>query len=237
MSRTLVFWLAVLLVFAGAITSWIGLKRLRARSQAGAVAVRDDDPVSKTGEELTEFEFTDQFGKPFGSRDLEGKVWIGSFFFADCPALCVVQNNEIAKLHRRFADQGLNVVSITVTPKTDPPHKLRAYGRRFTTDREHWKFLTGRDIDYVRQVGIDIFALVAADETHTAHVAVFDRSGRRRGAYKVTARDEYVKLVKLIEEVLAQKPVSGVPTTDSTSSAETNETPEDVTAEDTSESQ
>ncbi len=223
MSRTLVFWLATLLVFAGAITSWIGLKHLRTRSQSGALAVRDDDLVVKTGAELTEFEFTDQFGKPFGSLDLEGKVWIGSFFFADCPSLCVMQNNEIAKLQRRFADQDLTVVSITVAPEKDPPHKLREYGKRFTTDREHWRFLTGRDIDYVRQVGIDIFTLAAADETHTTHVAVFDRSGQRRGAFKVTAPDEYVKLVKLIEEVLAEKPVSGLPATDATPSAATHE--------------
>ena len=208
MSRSLVFWFAVLLLFAGAITSWFGLKQLRARSEPGAVSVKDDAPPgAEADEKLTAFQFKDQRNQDFGSRDLHGKVWIGSFFFADCHALCVVQNNEIAKLHRRFADQGVETVSISVTPDKDPPHKLKSYAERFNmNDHEHWRFLTGKDIDYVRKVGADVFALTAADETHTAHVAVFDRHGQRRGAHKVTSPQEYLKLVRLIEEVLAEEP-------------------------------
>ncbi len=206
MSRTLMFWLAMLLVFTGAATSWFGFQRLQKRSLHGSVTVKDNTAVREDVDELTEFAFTDQLGNTFASSDLQGKVWIGSFFFADCPGICMVQNNEIAKLHRRFIDQGLKVVSISVTPDKDPPHKLRQYGDRFNADDEHWKFLTGRDTDYVRQVGDEIFSLAAADESHTAHVVVFDRSGQHRGAYKVTDSIDYAKLVQKIDELLAASP-------------------------------
>ena len=100
------------------------------------------------------------------------------------------------------------LVSISVTPDKDPPHKLRQYGDRFNADDEHWKFLTGRDTDYVRQVGDEIFSLAAADESHTAHVVVFDRSGQHRGAYKVTDSIDYARLVQKIGEFLAESPAN-----------------------------
>ena len=152
---------------------------------------------------LTEFEFTDQLAKPFGTQQLVGHVWLGSFFFADCPSVCVQQNIEISKLHKRFQDQGVKIVNITVAPDNDPPHKLWVYANRFSADHESWKFLTGRDLEYVIRVGHDIFGLPAANETHTSEIAVFDRDGKMHGTYKVTDALEYAKCVNKVEALLA----------------------------------
>src|SRR5687767_2217231 len=37
---------------------------------------------------LPEFTLTDQLGKPFGTADLQGKVWIADFIFTSCPTRC-----------------------------------------------------------------------------------------------------------------------------------------------------
>ena len=47
---------------------------------------------------LTDFALTDQAGKPFDSESLRGKVWVGSFFFTNCPAVCWRMNQTLAAL-------------------------------------------------------------------------------------------------------------------------------------------
>lgn len=213
MNRTLVFFIALLLLFAGSVMFWIATNN-RA-PQSGSAEEADTSYVAPV-KELTEFEFTDQLAKPFSSTQLKGQIWLGSFFFADCPSICVQQNIEIAKLHKRFKDQGVKIVNITVAPDNDPPHKLLVYANRFSADHEHWKFLTGRDIKYVRQVGHDIFGLPAADETHTSEVAVFDREGKMHGTYNVMEGLEYAKCVKKVEALLvADSETSPTPNSDS----------------------
>lgn len=205
MNRALLFWLAMLMAFAGAMVFWYASQRQPPEPEVGTVTVVDEQ-ASVPEPILTEFEFTDQLGQTFGSQDLQGKVWIGSFFFADCPQLCVMQNNEIKKIHERFLEDDLRVVSITVSPQKDPPHRLREYAPRFASDNEHWKFLTGKSIEYVQQVAVDIFGVAAADETHTAQVVVFDREGKRHGTFKVTSEVEFAKLVTEIEALLRDEP-------------------------------
>lgn len=200
MNRTLIFFIALLLLFVGSATFWVASND-RA-PQSGSSEEADTSYVAPV-KELTEFEFTDQLAKPFSSAQLKGQIWLGTFFFADCPSICAQQNLEISKLHKRFNDQGVKFVNITVAPDNDPPHKLLVYANRFSADHENWKFLTGRDMKYVRQVGLDIFGLPAADETHTAEVAVFDREGKMHGTYNVMDGPEYAKCVKKVEALLA----------------------------------
>ena len=179
----------------------------RPAPQGGSVAEVDEEYVAPV-RELTEFEFTDQLGKPFHSRELAGQVWLGTFFFADCPSICAQQNTEISKLHMRFRDKGVLCVDISVAPDDDPPNKLWKYANRFSADHNTWKFLTGKDIKYVKQVGHDIFGLPAADETHTADVAVFDRAGKLHGTYNVMEPVEYAKCVQKVDELLAEDDVT-----------------------------
>ena len=201
MSRPLVFFVALLLLFSGAGVLWLAAKS--SSPPAGTTVEADADfvPPEKT---LDEFSFTDQLARDFGSKDLDGKIWMGSFFFADCPSICRQQNLEISKIHRRFADAGVQIVNITVAPDKDPPHKLLVYANSFDADHNSWKFLTGKDIQYVRQVGAEFFGLPAADETHTSEVVLFDRSGEMRGSFNVMEPKEFATLIVEVEKLLEQ---------------------------------
>lgn len=201
MSRPLLFFSALLLLFCGGALIWY--VKAPEFSSAGSTSVPDNEYVPSE-KVLTSFEFKDQLGQPFGSKDLQGRVWLGSFFFADCPSICVEQNARIAQLHRRFRERGVEIINITVTPDKDPPHRLWDYANRFEADHASWKFLTGKELNYVRQVGNDIFGLPAADETHTSHVAVFDGEGQKQGAFNVTNEVEYTKLINKVEALLSE---------------------------------
>lgn len=199
MSRPLVFFVALLLLFSGAGVLWLAARSSSEPVGSAVEADADFVPPEKT---LDDFSFTDQLAKEFGSKDLEGKIWMGSFFFADCPSICRQQNLEIAKLHRRFADAGVLIVNITVAPDKDPPHKLLIYANSFDADHKSWKFLTGKDIQYVRRVGAEFFNLPAADETHTSEVVLFDRAGEMQGSFNVMEPRDFANLVVEVEKLL-----------------------------------
>jgi len=199
MNRLLVFFVALLLLFVGGSFFWMASNRTSAGS--GSVSEKDTEYVPAP-KELTEFEFDDQLGKPFNSKQLEGKVWMASFFFSTCPGICVSQNAKIAEIHRRFLDQDVTILSISVQPEVDLSHVLLLYAKRFEADNDKWKFLTGKDVGYIRQVGAEFFELPAADTSHTSHVALFDQNGKMHGKYKVTDPREQTKLILKTEELL-----------------------------------
>lgn len=204
MNRALMFFAALLLLFCGAAFVWFSSGNAAVARSGSSTSEKDPDFVAPP-RELEEFEFTDQLAKPFGSKDLEGKVWMASFFFASCPSICKQQNLEISKIHNRFKENDdVQIVNITVTPEEDTPRVLLLYAKQFDADHQRWKFLTGQSIDYVKQVGAEFFGLPAADETHTTDVALFDRQGERHGTYKVTDPREQAKLILKVEELLSQ---------------------------------
>lgn len=199
MNRLLIFFVALLLLFVGGSFFWIASNRTSAGN--GSVSEKDTEYVPPP-KELTEFEFKDQLGKPFNSKQLDGKVWMASFFFSTCPGVCVTQNANIADVHRRFLDQDVTILSISVQPEVDLPHVLLLYAKRFEADHAKWKFLTGKDVGYIRQVGAEFFALPAADTSHTSEVALFDQNGKMHGPYKVTDAREQTDLILKTEELL-----------------------------------
>lgn len=94
--------------------------------------------------EVGAWELTSHEGAPFGSKDLEGKVYIANFFFTSCPSICPELTRAMQKLEDRIGDnEHIRFVSFTVDPETDTPEKLRAYREKFGITTDHWIFLTG----------------------------------------------------------------------------------------------
>src|SRR5262245_36091561 len=93
------------------------------------------------------FQLTDQDGKPYGTDDLAGKVWVVNFMFTRCTATCPRQTDRLAELQRlarRWPDwDRVRFLSISVDPEHDTTARLAEYADRYRTDPEHWKFLTG----------------------------------------------------------------------------------------------
>lgn len=205
MSKPLLFWLALLLMFSGGSTVWFAL---RANSLSSHQALpeshspEDDTPLDKL-RTLEEFELVDQQGKKFGTADLEGHVWVGSFFFTSCPGVCVRQNQAVQQLQERFKDRGLKLVSITCDPDRDTPAVMAAYSQRFLADPDSWKFLTG-DLKYIEQIGRDFFLLSVGKEQHGSHLVVFDRQGELQGAFGATHAERFEELCALVDKLLKE---------------------------------
>jgi cytochrome oxidase Cu insertion factor (SCO1/SenC/PrrC family) len=151
------------------------------------------------------FEFTDQNGELFSSEQLQGKVWLGAIFFANCPGPCFRENQAIAQILREIDDPELMVVSLTCDPVNDTPDVLRRYAERFDASKDRWKFLTG-DLKEITRVGTQRFKLPVELGVHAEKGVVFDRQGKLRGGYSLTDPDRAKLLAELIREVLAEGP-------------------------------
>ena len=172
----------------------VGASKIENAAEATSVA---------TSEPAARFELTDQEGNQFDSADLQGKVWMGSVFFANCPGPCFRENQAIADILREIDDPNFVAVSLTCDPENDTPAALEHYADRFEADPQRWKFLTG-DMDVIKRVGTKTFFLPVEIGVHSERGVVFDRQGRLRGSYHLLQEDRVERLKKLIRDVLAE---------------------------------
>lgn len=135
-------------------------------------------------------------GRPFGSGELRGHVYVASFFFTRCPSICPTLMKGMATLQRRFRDEGLDsvrLVSISVDPDHDTPERLRAALPGYGVDPSRWALLTGPR-DRVRALAVDGFRVALGepqatdaagilDIAHAAKLLLVDGNGALRGLY------------------------------------------------------
>ena len=105
---------------------------------------------------VNDFTYTDQQGKTFGLKDLEGKIWVADFIFTNCETVCLPMTSNMAKLQKMAKENGIEniqFVSFSVDPSVDTPDALTQYGKLSGVDFNNWKFLTGYE-----QLEIEKFA-------------------------------------------------------------------------------
>lgn len=107
---------------------------------------------------LPAFTMTDQLGRPFGTADLTGKVWVADFIFTSCQTMCPVLTAKMAEIGRRARGLGpdFRLVSFSVDPERDTPARLADYSRAHGADAHKWAFLTG-SLQVVEHAVVDGF--------------------------------------------------------------------------------
>jgi len=154
--------------------------------------VPDPPPVLS---QLPAFSLVGIDGKPFGSEELHGQVYVASFFFTSCRSICPAIMKGMGRLQAGFAERdvrGIRLVSISVDPERDTPEVLGAYARALSADPRRWTFLTG-DPETVRRLIVEGFKTPVQpapeggaepmDIAHTGKLVLVDGSGRIRGYY------------------------------------------------------
>ena len=206
MNKLIIFWLAVLLILAGFFT--FRLARQRGEKEEPGFAAEVDRNYSRyDGKEevlVWDFELTERSGRLFKSRELEGSIWVSSFFFASCPSSCRQQNLGVKQLHASWAEKGITFVCISCDPERDTPSRLREYAVDFTTDSEHWLFLTGH-LDYIRRIGAERFQLPVMKQTHADRLVVVDKWGNPRGSFDWHEAGQLVEMETLMTSLLAEE--------------------------------
>ncbi len=177
--------------FVGRPAFWIAaVSMMCLASLAMAVSRRLPDPPPVILP-LPAFQLTSEKNLPFGSAELEGKVWVANFVFTSCPSVCPRLMEKMGEIqHRtRNAGEGVQLVTFTVDPENDTPEKLAAYARRFKASPYRWTFLTG-DLKPIEATVIKGFKLAMGKDAenlfqifHSERFVVVDAVGRIRGYY------------------------------------------------------
>lgn len=158
--------------------------------------------------EVGAWSLTDHEGRSFGSKDLEGKVWVATFFFTRCPTICPKLMRDTALLRRKLARlakaSNIALVSFTVDPEHDTPRELAQYRsnllHQYPAFKEgddgvapEWTFVTGTRtslLDVARRMQLHLGEKHPLPDNpslydigHVAQFALFDRRGDLRGLF------------------------------------------------------
>jgi cytochrome oxidase Cu insertion factor (SCO1/SenC/PrrC family) len=184
--------------------TFLAWRHSQSEASSRHVPVRVAVPAKAShGPPLEDFVLTDQSGGSFDSKSLHGKVWVGSFFFTNCPAICWRLNQTLAALQETTPSSSVYYVSITCDPDNDTPTALAKYAQHFKADPARWTFLTG-DFQLIRRIGNEMFQVAVEKETHSDRAFVVDRKGQVRGRFRLTEPDQVEMLKNLLAVVEAE---------------------------------
>lgn len=142
------------------------------------------------------FTLTDQTGKPFTEKDLQGKPSLVFFGFTHCPDICPTKLMEVSEIFRAAGSKAANVraLFITVDPARDTPEVLKNYLGSFDP-RIIGLTGTQEEIDRAVKAYRAYYKRVptsSGDYTmdHTAIVYLMDRKGQFIGSFNTERSPE-----------------------------------------------
>jgi protein SCO1/2 len=162
------------------------------------------------------FSFTDQHGKAITRQEMQGKIYVASFFFTRCSGICPVMMQQLSRVARSFrSDTNVLILSHTVTPGSDSVPVLRQYAADKQMKYPGWHLLTGnREAIYTlarkgyfadERLG---FSKDTSEFLHTENFILVDAKGKIRGVYNGTLELETNELMADIR-VLQREQMKG----------------------------
>jgi protein SCO1 len=156
---------------------------------------------------LPAFRLTDQDGASFGSRELDGKVWVASFIFTRCTTVCPAVTATMARIQDRTRnlEPAFHLVSFSVDPTFDTPDRLATYARVHRASPRLWTFLTGPEQDVQAAVVKGLRETMGREGPddgagggilHGTHLVLVDARGRVRAYYSSDAPDVVDRVVR-----------------------------------------
>jgi protein SCO1 len=141
--------------------------------------------------QIPQFELINEFGKPFGSKDLSGKIYLANFIFTSCPSACPAMMKKTQIIQKRLRGLGTKVaiLSFSVDPQTDTPEVLNKFARNYKANPYVWSFLTG-PYDKMKDILVNGFKVTVGEKdpsmmdiAHSERIILVDDLGTVRGLY------------------------------------------------------
>ncbi len=158
------------------------------------------------------FQLLNQNGAPFGSAQLNGKIWIAAFIFTSCPGPCPIISTRMSELQKPLVNTDVHLVSFTVDPTKDTPEVLRRYSEGLQAQPARWDFVTGPQsaIYDLSRNGFKLAVSNGSDEAgvpvHSTRLILVDRHGEIRGYYDAIEADGMTKLLADTNHLLREQP-------------------------------
>lgn len=164
------------------------------------------------GHQIGDFDLVTQTGDRLRKSDLIGKVHVATFIYTRCANVCPAMVTQLSKVQKVIAGRtDATLVAYSVTPQSDTPETLAAFGRERHIDPSSWKLVTGDPEQIYGLARLSYFAddgrLEASQPAveqflHTEKAMLVDRDGKLRGVYNATLPHEIDKLLVDLDMLL-----------------------------------
>jgi protein SCO1 len=144
---------------------------------------------------ITPFELVDQGGRPYGTAELNGRVWLASVIRTTTPSSGELAT-ELGKIQHRVRNLGpaFHLVTVGIDPQKDTPAALADFSSQHRVSPRRWSFLSGDEqslakakealgLGSVRPAGGDGAQQGALASAGPLTVALVDAQLRVRGRY------------------------------------------------------
>ena len=162
---------------------------------------------------IPDFEITNQYGTPFGAKDLTGKVHLTEFFFTSCPSVCPKVAKQMKAIHQQFAEESnFALVSFTLDTKYDTPDRLFEYAQKKEVNQSNWYFLNGEKETIYDLAEQGYYVAAYQDSTrkednimHDGVLVLVDKKGHIRGMYDGKEADIIPRVKQAIKDLLIEE--------------------------------
>lgn len=161
---------------------------------------------------IADFSLVTQTGEPLRRQDLIGKVHIATFIYTRCANVCPAMVTQLSKVQKAIAGRSdAAIVAFSVTPQSDTPETLAAFGRERRINPDSWKLVTG-DPDTIYELArtsyfaddgrLEVGKPAVEQFLHTEKALLVDQEGKLRGVYNATLPFEIDKLLSDVDVLL-----------------------------------
>lgn len=159
---------------------------------------------------LSDFNLTDQNGKPVSLKAFDNKIFVVDFFYTHGPDICTIINRNIGLLDSNYAkNKMIQFVSITVDPARDSASVLKKYADGLKPKPAKWIFLTGdtSTIYNLARKGFLVNALQTGtnDFVYSDKLILIDEDKRIRGYYTGASTEELNRLNDEIKVLVSEE--------------------------------
>lgn len=143
------------------------------------------------GSAIRPFKFVNQDGDTITEQNLKGKILIVEFFFTNCPSICPIMNEQMARVYESVrTNDDVLILSHTVDPDNDSVPALKAYSLKYNADPKRWMFLTGDKKALYEAAFLSYKVTAREDEEepiehafiHAPNFVLVDKQGRLRAS-------------------------------------------------------
>lgn len=160
------------------------------------------------------FAFTDQDGKTFTEKAVEGKVYVAEYFFTHCDGICPKMNNHMRLVYEAFKEEpDFLILSHTSDPDRDSAAQMKHYADSMKVDTKRWVFLTGRKdslyntarVSYTIDDPANNLKSIDDQFIHSQFWALVDRNGDVRKIFDGLKESEVKELIRYARRLLKDK--------------------------------
>jgi protein SCO1/2 len=155
---------------------------------------------------VSPFVLTNQDGQVVTNHDVDGRIYVASFFYVHCTSICPSLRTNLAAVQQVYgSDDDVLILSHTITPEVDTVPVLKIYAKVNDVRTDTWHLLTGSHDDIYSLARDAYFIDLEFDQqggfTHSETFVLVDGTGHVRGVYTGTLEFEVNQLIEDIAEL------------------------------------